>query len=376
MIQVALKELRKALATLYSDEDSVRAFVDFGCTSIQSETIDFKGSAIAMWSKVLTEAMKHSNGISEIVNSANEEYPDNEIIQSACAEGVESFSVKEDEKEKYIPFRNILKRINKDNFGEIKRVDCNRSAQVKQYYKSMDNSCTITYSIGTNKDKPNSFAERIMLQTIEDSKDIDSGKNNCWLYRQPNGDFRVDEIPFDIRPNLDLSKNLFCKKMESLLEGLNMDNAKEYFAHQNYKNFSIAINFNYSLGDEILEPFTEWIYETFSGIDETNFQIFFVLTGVQNVNTLLSNINHIIKSLDSVPIIPIQVINPVKDKDIQDWKGLNNLDSYTRDEFITDLNYLNVPEEDINEFKSTKKISMQIMELFQNSLYDAFHKNI
>ena len=364
---VTLKELRKALAELYSDEDSIRTFIDFGCTTIKSVAIDFRGSALVMWAKVLTEAMKHSNGITEIITNANEEYPDNKLIQDACIIGVEYDAVIKEQE--YVPFKNILKHINKEKFGEIRRVDCNRSEQVKQYYKSKDDSFSITYSIGTIKDKPNSFAERIMLEILNDSK-----KDTSWLYRKPNGDKRIDEIPFEVRPTLELSQNLFCKQMELLFEGLNMDEVKEYFAHQNYKRFSLSLNFDYSLGDEILEPFTEWIYTTFSGIKETSFQFFFILTGFQSLDLLQTHIDSIIKSLDNVPIIPIRVINPVQEVHIQNWKRKINLDSYTEEEFISDLNYLKIPEEKINEFKKTKEISMQVMEIFQNNLYDSVIK--
>lgn len=374
MFKVTKIELRDTLATLFREKEDAKPVIEF--TSLDMGWIDFSGAPKKMWHNILTVASESENGITDIIKNALSEYEDNQILQSALKNGVILERKKVEKKDEYVPFKNILKYINKDNFGEIKRVDCNRSEQMIEYYdKSKDKSCTITYSIGKIKDKPNSFAERIILKTLEYSKNIDSGEHNCWQYRKPNGDERVDEIPFEICPDLELSKKLFSKKLESLFEGLNMDNAKEYFAHQNYRILSLSINFDYSIGHKILELFTAWMYNTFTGIEKTKFQIFFILTDLQSVEKVVSHINQIVKSLDSVTIIPIQVTDPIKDTDIDSWKEKINLDLYSQEEFVTDLNIINVPKEDIDALLNTKKISMQGMEIFQYNLFDAFIKN-
>ncbi|MDF1696870.1 MAG: effector-associated domain EAD1-containing protein [Saprospiraceae bacterium] len=372
MVEITMIELRDTLAYLYDEKEGAKATVEF--SSLDTGWINFDTSPKAMWDNILMEAMKHEAGVAKILENVISDYPDNEVVQSAMKYGIE-YNKSGTKKEKKGPFEEIIKLINKDSFGEIRRVDCNRSEQIKTYYKGMDPSCTITYAIGKSKDMPHSFAERIMLQTLEYSKDIDSGKHNCWLYRKPDGDRRVDEIPFDILPNIELSKKQFCKRMESLFEGLNMDKAKEYFARHQFRNFAFSIKYNYGLGDEMLEDFTAWIHETFSGIEETSFQIFFIVLGFRDIEKVEKHMEEIKKSLGSVPIIPLKIFDPVFDIDIDAWKGQVNLGSYSDHDFINHLSFLKIPEEEIAGFKETKKLTMQSMEKFQSTLYDAFIKS-
>ncbi len=379
MIPLSRKELITALAKLLTTVDSAKMIVDF--TKIEKVNIDFSGNSMAMWNKIINEADKHRGGRKEVLEMVNSEYRDDKIISRALKElqDIESF---DDIPTEYvptvdigiIPFGNAIANINKDSFGEIRRVDCNRSKQIKHYYSKNTTNCTITFIVGEDNDMPNSFAERISLQTLENSQNIDNSSNNCWVYRKPNGNSRIDEIPFDIQPNLQTSQNVFAAKMETLFQNLNFDNLSEYFTSSTYKNVVISINYNYTVGDDILSSFTKWLYQKFSTVTETTIEIFIVLTESMSIDNIMDNLQQIQSEVDPKSIVLVNTNNTVSKSDIATWKRQINLEPYAQEDFLEDLKNSKVSADAIQDFENREMLSMRNMEQFQNKLYDAFYK--
>jgi hypothetical protein len=356
----AVVDILDSYSTLFSLEQQNQLFqFQFRINHLKSE----KNSGVLTEETYFIETNKLSVTLFDLIDS---------IDIDKNQEGALGVKIERGEEEVFRRFQNIISAIDPENFGEIRRVDCNRSKQLENYYTHLDESCSIVYIVGNNVDKPSSFIERLILSSVEDSIGAGHEEHNCWIYRNPQDDFRISNIPTTLRPALRTSQQNFSKRMESYFNELDMDNAKDYFAGKNYRTISIFIKFNYSSLRTILGPFTAWIHEKLSDIPNTFFQICFELNGFGSVDDLDKHIEEITNKLKSVSIIPIKVMNPVTATDIKAWISQNNISAYTIEDFISDIEFLNVDSKYITEFKSTNNLSMLAMETFQENLYSAY----
>lgn len=359
-IVIVLKEL----ARLFPQEERARMIVDFA--EISKNNIDFSGSSNSIWYSIISEAQKHKNTLSSLLKCALEEYPTNDILLAALPSAQNKKTNK--------PFADFLKNLNHEKLGEISRVNCNRNNALKEYYKYSFSKCNITYVVGTSMDNPNNFVERIILEHLGPTSDQTGKQSTIWSYRNRRGDNRIDEIPFSLSANIDISLNNFKREIENSFSGINVDHIDQYFQMHQFRDVFISINYNYDLGNEILMEFTKEVYAIFNKKTETNFHVFFIMTNVTESKKLIEQHALIKKTLSVEQLFVIEAVSPAEEKDILSWKSLIGLNSYTVNNFIEDLELLKIPIEEISNYKGSKKLRMKYMEIFQNQLYDSFHK--
>jgi hypothetical protein len=80
----SLVRLRRVLSEIYPCERSARRICDEA--GLRVELLYFRGPAADMWHDLVTEAGKHSYGITLLLRVALEEYPSNHELASLAAE--------------------------------------------------------------------------------------------------------------------------------------------------------------------------------------------------------------------------------------------------------------------------------------------------
>lgn len=366
MNNAKLKEVVSEFAELFKTRDRASYILNFADKDLT--LYDLSGSPKMMWFRIMQEAKSSAGGIMSILKIALEEYPDNVLLKSLVS--TESDTVIE---KSYIPFNNFLKNLNQDALGEISRVNCNRNSALKAYHSASFSKCNISFVVGASTDNPHNFVERIILENQGPTSNQSGKQSSIWSYRNTSGDNRIDEIPFILSANFDISLNNFKSSIEKSFSGINIDQIDQYFQTHQYKDVYISINYDYDLGNEILQDFTNEIYSIFNKKTETAFHIFFIMGSVIESQKVITHINQIKNSLNIENLIAVEAVSPALDKDIHSWKSRVGLDTYTIINFIEDLTQFKIPIEEINNYKDTKQIKMQYMEIFQQQLYDFYH---
>lgn len=291
------------------------------------------------------------------------------------------------------PLDLLLDRLRIDwknlNISELHLVNCNRFSEFKTLKRALrdrysdDKECQFYFINACPMQRPQSFAERVILEVI---RNLDEEESDAVLVRRVPGSNRIkiEELPYDFM-GLEQSKKKFAKYFEDRFDFHDSIEPIENFlkACKNQVRQYKYIGFVFQLDAKDWEPFFpeyfQWILDTFSETAEKGpeFLFFFPIyirrlheTPSAELLKIAADIQSLAEAKNAISTV-ISPLSPVSKEDVGEWfVDFGEPDSGKIDELLLlTLQRESSAQARLAGFQQTGKMDMYDVEALQEAVY-------